>query len=244
MGFARRPTVEAEVVLATARSAGPSPLRRIDRLERSGRSSRWRPAFGGLGVDRAVGQSRRRSPSALRGMPIMIRRRSTARLVELDGTPNKARLGGNATVAVSMAAAARGRRGAWRSRCGATRRGRNAASTHADDPDFRRRRACGRRVDIQDILIVPIGASTFDEAMSIAVRIYDAGGTHHGRAGRLRGVADEGGWWPEFASNSDALDTLLSSQSNARSSGPASMRHRHRRRCVAIASAERVTVRC
>ena len=67
----------------------------------------------------------------------------------------------------------------------------------------------GRRVDIQDFLVVPIGASTFDEAISIAVRIYESAGRIMAERGGLRGVADEGGWWPEFSSNSDALDALL-----------------------------------
>jgi enolase len=67
----------------------------------------------------------------------------------------------------------------------------------------------GRRVDIQDFLVVPIGASTFDEAIAIAVRIYESAGRIMAERGALRGVADEGGWWPEFASNSDALDALL-----------------------------------
>ena len=56
---------------------------------------------------------------------------------------------------------------------------------------------------------MPIGASTFDEAIVIAVRIYESAGRIMAERGGLRGVADEGGWWPEFSSNSDALDTLL-----------------------------------
>jgi enolase len=67
----------------------------------------------------------------------------------------------------------------------------------------------GRRVDIQDFLVVPIGATTFGEAMSVAVRVYESAGRIMSGRGNLRGVADEGGWWPEFSSNSDALDTLL-----------------------------------
>jgi len=67
----------------------------------------------------------------------------------------------------------------------------------------------GRRVDVQDFLVVPVGASTFDEAMKMAVRIYGAAGILMADRGHLRGVADEGGWWPEFSSNSDALDALV-----------------------------------
>src|SRR5262249_51149841 len=67
----------------------------------------------------------------------------------------------------------------------------------------------GRRVDIQDFLIVPVGAESFDEALAMAARVYRAAGEIMAARGRLRGVADEGGWWPEFASNVEALDTLV-----------------------------------
>ena len=67
----------------------------------------------------------------------------------------------------------------------------------------------GQRVDVQDFLIMPIGASTFDEAISMAARIYDAAGRIMAERGARKGVADEGGWWPEFSSNSGALDTLM-----------------------------------
>ena len=67
----------------------------------------------------------------------------------------------------------------------------------------------GRRVDIQDFLIVPVGAASFDEALAMAARVYRAAGEIMAARGRLRGVADEGGWWPEFASNAEALDTFV-----------------------------------
>ena len=74
----------------------------------------------------------------------------------------------------------------------------------------------GGRVDIQDFLIVPIGAATFDEAIAMAARVYDAAGKILSERGARRGVADEGGWWPEFASNADALDCLVSAVERAR----------------------------
>ena len=67
----------------------------------------------------------------------------------------------------------------------------------------------GRRVDIQDFLIVPVGAASFDEALAMAARVYRAAGEIMAARGRLHGVADEGGWWPEFASQWEALDTLV-----------------------------------
>src|SRR6516225_7831193 len=56
----------------------------------------------------------------------------------------------------------------------------------------------GRRVDIQDFLIMPIAAASFDEALVTAARVYRAAGEVMADRGRLRGVADEGGWWPEL----------------------------------------------
>jgi enolase len=205
-----RPTVEAEIALesgAWGRSIAPAGAstganEAVD-LRDGG------AAFGGLGVDRAVRHVSTEIATALRGMPVADQARIDRVLVELDGTPNKSRLGGNAIVAVSMAAA--------------------HAAAAADGVPLWRHLAkddqptlpmpmvqifgggahAGRRVDIQDFLVVPIGAATFDEAISIAARIYESAGRVMAARGALRGVADEGGWWPEFSSNSDALDTLL-----------------------------------
>ncbi len=67
----------------------------------------------------------------------------------------------------------------------------------------------GGRIDIQDFLVVPIGAGSFAEALSMTARVYAAAGAIMTERGRRRGVADEGGWWPEFGSNAEALDTLV-----------------------------------
>jgi enolase len=65
-----------------------------------------------------------------------------------------------------------------------------------------------RRIDIQDLLVMPVGASSFDESLVMASEIYRAAGEVMGQRGRRAGVSDEGGWWPEFASNEEALETL------------------------------------
>jgi enolase len=205
-----RPTVEAEVVLASGvrgRSIAPAGastgINEAVDLRDGGRE------FGGLGVDRAVRNVTTEIASALGGMSVMDQAAIDRTLIELDGTSNKARLGGNATVAVSMAAlhaaAAARAMPLWRH------------LAESDQPTlpmpmvqiFGGGAHAGRRVDIQDFLVVPIGASTFDEAIAIAVRIYESAGRIMAERGGLRGVADEGGWWPEFSSNSDALDALL-----------------------------------
>jgi enolase len=142
-------------------------------------------------------------------MPVADQAAIDRQMIDLDGTPNKARLGGNAIIAVSMAAlhAAAAARGEplWRMLS-------EGGPTTLPTPMvqiFGCGAHAGRRVDIQDFLIVPVAAASFDEALAMAARVYRAAGEIMATSGRLRGVADEGGWWPEFASNAEALDTLV-----------------------------------
>ena len=202
-----RPTVEAEIVLAMARGGADCARRSVHRQQR--------------GVDLRDG-GRRSVGSVSTARSVTCPPKSRARCAECpcgSGShrppahrsrrhPNKARLGANAIVAVSMAARMPRRRRTPSSLAPSRRRCQPllpmpmvqifGGGAHA-----------GRRVDIQDFLVMPIGASTFDEAISMAVRIYESAGRIMAERGGLRGVADEGGWWPEFSSNSDALDALL-----------------------------------
>jgi enolase len=63
-------------------------------------------------------------------------------------------------------------------------------------------------VDIQDFLVMPVGAQSFDEALVMVANVYHSAGKLMAAAGKLAGVADEGGWWPSFDSNEEALQTL------------------------------------
>jgi len=67
----------------------------------------------------------------------------------------------------------------------------------------------GRRIDIQDLMIVPVGAASFGQALEMAAEVYRAAGELMRDRGKLAGVADEGGWWPVFDSNEDALAMLV-----------------------------------
>ena len=205
-----RPTVEAEVVLANGASgraiapAGASTGTHEAVDLRDGGAS-----FEGLGVDRAIAGISREIAGALRGMPAMDQESIDRRLIELDGTPQKARLGGNAIVAVSMAAlhAAANAAGQplWRYLSGTRRPSLPMPMIQI----FGGGAHAGRRVDVQDFLIVPIGARSFDRAMVMTSAIYSAAGRIMAERGTLHGVADEGGWWPDFASTADALETLV-----------------------------------
>jgi enolase len=205
-----RPTVEAEIFLdngASGRAIAPAGAstgtHEAVELRDGG------AAFGGFGVDCAVASINGEIASALRSMSIADQDAIDSRLIELDGTPNKARLGGNATIAVSMAAmhaaAAARHEPLWR----VLADGGPVSLPVPMIQIFGGGAHAGRRVDIQDFLIIPIGATSFDQALEMTARVYRAAGEIMADRGLLRGVADEGGWWPEFASNAEALDTLV-----------------------------------
>jgi enolase len=206
-----RPTVEAEITLedgVRARAIAPAGAStgRNEAVDlRDGGE-----AFGGFGVSRAVASVNGEIASALRGMPVGDQSAIDRRMIELDGTPNKSRLGANATVAVSMAAlhaaAVSVRKPLWRY---VSDGGHAPLIPMPMVQIFGGGAHAGFRLDIQDFLIIPVGASTFAEAMSMVGRVYHAAGGLLRERGRLHGVADEGGWWPSFDSNAEALDTLL-----------------------------------
>lgn len=131
------------------------------------------------------------------------------RLIALDGTPDKSRLGGNAIVAASIAcaqaAAAAGRKPLWRYLAG---------DAHVSLPVpqiqiFGGGAHARGRVDIQDYLVVCTGAGSFAEALEWTAEIYRAAGARLEKRGALAGVADEGGYWPSFKSNEEALAELV-----------------------------------
>jgi enolase len=204
-----RPTVEAEVVLesgAVGRAIAPAGASRgahesID-LRDGGE------AFGGFGVNRAVAGIGAEIAPALTGMDARDQAAIDAALCKLDGTPNKARLGANAVVAVSMAvlhaAAADAREPLWRYLAG----GKPVRIPLPEIQIFGGGAHAGRRTDVQDFMIMCPKAGSFRRALEITDDVYRAAGKLMEAKGPLTGVADEGGWWPNFESNEDALDTL------------------------------------
>lgn len=204
-----RPTVEAEVVLesgAVGRAIAPAGASRgaheaID-LRDGGR------AFGGFGVDRAVAGIGSEIAGAIGDMDAREQAAIDAALCTLDGTQNKARLGANAVVAVSMAvlhaAAADAREPLWRYLADE----RKVRIPLPEIQIFGGGAHAGRRTDVQDFMIMCPKAGSFRRALEITDDVYRAAGKLMEAKGPLSGVADEGGWWPNFTSNEDALDTL------------------------------------
>jgi len=205
-----RPTVEADVVVtggAIGRAIAPAGAStgRNEAVElRDGG-----PELDGYGVGRAIAMIETEIAPALRGMKIADQAAIDAAMIALDGTGNKARLGGNATIAVSMAAlhaaAAASREPLWRYLAG----GGPPLLPMPMIQIFGGGAHAAQRLDVQDFLIVPVGAGSFDEAMVMTSRVYAGAGALMAERGKRSGVADEGGWWPEFASNEAALDTLV-----------------------------------
>ena len=204
-----RPTVEVDVTLASGvggRGMAPAGASRGSREAVDLRDGGER--LGGFDVQSAVANVNGEIAQRLRGMEAMDQAAVDAALIALDGTPNKARLGGNATIATSLAvlhaAAAATGKPLWRFLAG-------DGPVRMPLPQiqiFGGGAHAGRRVDVQDFLVMPVGAATFDEAMVMTAEVYRAAGELMERMGRRCGVADEGGWWPDFKSNEEAIEML------------------------------------
>jgi enolase len=205
-----RPTVEAEAALeggATGRAIAPVGASRGTREAVDLRDGG--DAHGGMDVTRAIANVEGPIAKALVGLDAMDQAAVDAALIALDATPNKSKLGGNATVAVSIAvaqaaAAARGLP-LWRHVAGDG----PVAIPLPEIQIFGGGAHAGRRIDLQDLMVMPVAAGSFAEALSTVADVYRAAGELMREAGRLAGVADEGGFWPAFATNEEALTTLV-----------------------------------
>ena len=205
-----RPTVEAEVELAggaTGRAIAPAGAstgsgEALDRRDGGAR-------FGGKDVAGAVAAVNGEIAAALAGMDAAHQAGVDWRMIELDGTAQKSRLGGNALVAVSLAvahaAAAAAGMPLWRYLAA----GRQVALPLPEVQIFGGGAHAGRRVDIQDFMVIAVGAETFAEALDNTAEVYRAAGELLGAEGKLMGVADEGGYWPAFDTNEEALGLLV-----------------------------------
>lgn len=166
--------------------------------------------FAGMDVMHAVDNVNRIIAPALIGLPVDAQETIDARLIALDPSPTKAMLGGNATVATSFAAihaaAASWERPLWQQISETYQRIPRVplpeiqifgGGAHAD-----------HRVDIQDFMVMVPGAKDFDEVLEVTAEVYLAAGELLSWRSERTGVADEGGWWPAFDSNEQALELL------------------------------------
>jgi enolase len=204
------PTVEAEVLLdsgargrAIAPSGASTGIREAVELRDGG------DRFSGKGVGRAVANVNGEIADAITGFDALDQRSVDFALIDLDGTPDKGRLGANAMLAVSLA----------------------TAKAVADDLEIPLYRAIGgtnahalpvpmlnvlnggahanNSVDFQEFMIMPVGAASFSEALRWGTETYHSLRTLLSERGMPTTVGDEGGFAPDLAANEDAVRLLL-----------------------------------
>jgi enolase len=205
-----RATVEAEVVVGR----GTTPLAVGRAIAPSGASTGSGEAKV-LDAAQAVNVINTRIRDAMRALSVKEQAAVDHRLIELDGTPDKSRLGANAIVAVSLAcahaAAAADKVPLWKKLAGE----RRVALPVPQIQIYGGGAHAGGRVDIQDYMVVCIGAGSFAEALEWTAQVYAAAGARLRRRGMLQGVADEGGYWPAFKSNEEGLAELVGAIADA-----------------------------
>ena len=210
------PTIEADVSLAGGafgRALVPSGASTgaLEAVELRDGGDR----YGGKGVRRAVDHDRETIAPALIGMDATEQEAIDRLMLDLDGTPNKANLGANAILAVSLATA-------------------RAAAAQLGVPLFKYLGGPSARllpvpmlnvlnggvhaandVDIQEFMVVPAGFPSFSEALRAGVEIYHALKKVLGGRGLSTNVGDEGGFAPNLAANRDALEVLMEATESA-----------------------------
>ena len=205
------PTVEAEITLesgAFGRASVPSGASTGEREAvemRDGDKKR----YGGLGVSRAVQNVNGDIREALLGQDARHQEQVDKIMIDLDGTENKSRLGANAILAVSLATA-------------------RAAADHADEPLYRHLGKdnaylmpvpmmniinggahANNSVDLQEFMILPVGAPSFSEALRYGTEIFHSLKKVLSDKGLSTTVGDEGGFAPNLESNEAAIQVIL-----------------------------------
>lgn len=208
-----QPTVEVEVGLETGivgraiAPAGASRGRREATDMRDGTNS-----LRGKGVDKAVQNVNGPIAGILSGLDVQDQKGVDEAMLAWDSTPLKSRLGGNATVAASLAvlhaAAADAGVPLWRHIADTS--GTNPLIPLPEIQIFGGGAHADRTIDLQDYMIMVPGAIDLEEVMEVTSEVYFAAGDVLKNRGILSGVADEGGWWPSFRSNEEGLEILVS----------------------------------
>jgi enolase len=204
------PTVEVELALrsgATGRAAVPSGAStgEFEATELRDGGDAW----GGKGVTRAVGNVNGEIVAAISGLDGLDQAGLDRALIDLDGTPNKSRLGANAILGVSLAAA-------------------HAAATHEGRPLWRHLGGsdaqilpvpmmnvlnggahADNKVDFQEFMVMPAGAQTFSDCLRMGTEVFHALKKTLHDAGLGTAGGDEGGFAPDLGSNEEALQMLV-----------------------------------
>jgi enolase len=209
------PTVEADVWLADGslgRAAVPSGAS-TGEYEALELRDRDKARFVGKGVLKAVEHVNTDIAKAVAGMDASDQKALDQRMIDLDGTPNKAKLGANAILAVSMAAARAAAKVLrvplyrYLARYSTVPAGTTLpvpmmnilnGGAHADNS-----------VDVQEFMVMPAGAKTFSEALRMGVEVFHKLKEVLGKRGYSTAVGDEGGFAPNLKSNEEAIELVL-----------------------------------
>jgi len=205
-----RPTVEAEVILndgSQGRAIAPAGASKGTREALELRDGGDR--FGGLDVMQAIEHVNGEISTALVGTQADNQSALDQTLIDLDGSSNKSRLGANATLAVSMAAAHAMATASGMPLYRYLGNGKIGRLPMPQIQIFGGGAHAGRRVDVQDFMVVCPGATNFAQALEWTAEVYRHAGLLMSQRGSQFGVADEGGWWPDFSSNEQALEMLV-----------------------------------
>ena len=210
------PTVEVEVELdsgATGRAAVPSGASTgvHEALELRDGGTEW----GGKGVTRAVENVRGELAGAVRGLDASDQEALDRRLVELDGTPTKERLGANAILGVSLAAAKAAAADAglslFRYLGGGEARTLPVPLLNVVNGGAHAQNS----IDLQEFMLVPAGADSFSEALRVGAETFHALRNVLHERGLSTGVGDEGGFAPDLPSTEDAIEAILEAAERA-----------------------------
>lgn len=200
-----RPTVEVELRAGDAVGRGIAPAG----ASTGANEARERRDADGRGVADACAAFAREIAPALLGRDCREQTQIDRMLIELDGSAQHARLGGNTLIATSLAvlqtAAAAEHQPLWRYLTGSN----DLAMPLPEIQIFGGGAHAHGRIDLQDIMALPVGAPDWSTALDWCARVYRSAGSLLSDAGRLRGVADEGGFWPDVSGNEAVLDLML-----------------------------------
>ncbi len=173
------------------------------------------PEWGGKGVARAVGNVNGELAAAVQGLDARDQEGLDRKLIELDGTPNKGRLGANAILGVSLAAAkaAAAADGAplWLYLGGETATTLPVPMMNVINGGVH----AANSIDLQEFMVVPVGATSFAEALRVGAEVYHALKQVLADRGLASGVGDEGGFAPNLDSSEAAIDCILEAAERA-----------------------------
>jgi enolase len=205
------PTIEVEVALENGvRGRGSVPsgasTGQFEALELRDRDPK---RFRGKSVFRAIANVQDVIGPAVRGRDVFDQRGLDEAMIALDGTPNKSRLGANAILGVSMAAASAAAAARGEPLFAYLGQGRGNLLPLPEIQIIGGGAHANWRTDVQDYLVIATGARSYADVMEITHNVYHAAGDLLKKRGKYFGVADEGGYWPEFKTNEEPLELLV-----------------------------------